>query len=172
VLGEPPILPLLISNPDNLLAVLSLLFRNFPAGKSFIRFGMKSMKPAQQAFWQGDLEAGVHLFANGVLGESGFEQLPPQEKAAVMDNASALKAELLGPGFPEFPKAAAEKLNIPTLLVYGERSPYFFHAISDKLFRILPKVEKVIIPNASHRIHADNATVYNQKVLAFLARYN
>jgi non-heme chloroperoxidase len=89
-----------------------------------------------------------------------------------MDNTSALKAELLGPGFPEFPKAAAEKLNIPTLLVYGEHSPQFFHAISDKLFSILPKSEQVVIPIASHRIHADNATVYNQKVLAFLARYN
>ena len=80
VLGEPPILPLLISNPDNPLAVLSLLFRNFPAGKSFIKFGMKSMKPAQQAFRQGNLEAGVHLFANGVLGESGFEQLSLKKK--------------------------------------------------------------------------------------------
>jgi pimeloyl-ACP methyl ester carboxylesterase len=172
VLGEPPVLPLLLSDSDNPLEVLKLLMTDFKTGKSFIRFGMKSMKPAQQAFRKGNVEEGVRLFTSGVLGEGGFEQMPAEEKATVMDNAPALQAELLGPGFPPFPKESIMKLIIPTLLVYGEGSPRFFHAISDKLSALLPVSEKVVIPDASHEIHGDNPHAYNEAVLEFLSRHN
>lgn len=172
VLGEPPILPLLISNPDNPLQMLSLLLRDFSTGKSFLRFGMKSINPAKEAFRKGNLQEGVHLFVKGVIGEEEFEKLPAEAMAVFMDNGPALQAELLAPRFPSFPEEAAKWLNIPTLLAYGEQSPQFFHAISDKLLKILPRREKVIIPDASHDIHEDNPDVYNEIVLDFLDRYN
>lgn len=119
VLGEPPIISLIIKNPDNPLHILSLFLRDFSTGISFLKFGIKAMKSAQRAFKKGDLKEGVRLFANGVLSDRGFEKLPKEIKDDIMENSKALKAELLGEGFPEFNKKAATNLNVPILLLKG-----------------------------------------------------
>lgn len=169
VLGEPPVLPIL-ADPDNPLSVLKLLFRNWQVGKTFIKFGMKHIEPAKRAFLKNDMEGAIRLFGTGVLGEAGFDKMSPRAREAVMQNAPALKAELLGPGFFPFPSEAAKGLDIPTLFIYGERSPLFFHTISDKLMQLLPKAEKVIIPDASHNMHLENAEAYNRVVMEFLGK--
>jgi len=173
VLGEPPVIPLLVSNVDNPLQVLSLLVRDFSTGKSFLKFGTKAMNPAKKQLGKGNIEEGIRLFGNGVLGEGSFEQLPEEAKANIMDNATAFKAELLGPGFPErFPEKEVSELQVPTLLVYGEKSPKFFHSISDKLYKLLPNGQRVFINDASHDMHEGNPEAYNEEVLEFLLRYN
>jgi non-heme chloroperoxidase len=172
VLGEPPVLPLLVSNPDNPFQLLSLFIRDFSKAKLFMKFGLKYMKPAQNALKENKLEEGVRLFANGALGEAGFDNLSPELKATLLDNSQSLKVELLGAGFPAFPKDKAREMTIPALFVYGENSPGLFHAISDILLELLPNCEKVVIPGASHLIHCQNAAVYNKRVLEFLSKSN
>lgn len=173
VLGEPPVIPLLLSDVNNPFQALSLIVRDFSTGISFLKFGIKSMNPAKKQLSKGNINEGLRLFANGVLGESGYDQLPEDVKAIMMDNALALKAELLGPGFPdEFPKKEARILQVPTLLVYAEKSPKFFHSISDKLFKLLPNGQQVFIADASHDMHEENPEVYNEKVLEFLLKHN
>ena len=172
VLGEPPVLPLLVSDPDNPIQLLSLLLRDFSRAKLFLKFGLKYMKPAQNALKKDKLEEGVRIFANGALGEGGYDNLSSELKETVMENSQSLKVELLGAGFPAFPIKKAREMTIPTLLVYGENSPALFHAISDLLFELLPNCEKVVIPGASHLIHCQNPAVYNSKVQEFLSKYN
>lgn len=172
VLGEPPVLPLLAENPDNPLHLASLIMKSPSTAIKFISFGVRSIKPAQGALRRGDLEKGVQSFVNGVLGKGGFEQLPSSARATMMDNAQALKAELLGPGFDRFPVEDARRCSIPTLLVYGDRSPGFFRSISDRLMSILPSAQRVTIPNASHSMHRDNPDAYNKIVLEFLRKYD
>jgi non-heme chloroperoxidase len=173
VLGEPPVIPLLLTDVNNPFQALSLFVRDFSTGKSILKFGIQSMNPAKKQLRKGNTKEGVRLFANGVLGEGGYEQLPEDVKAAIMDNATALKAELLGPGFPDqFPKKEANHLQVPTLLVYAEKSLKFFHSISDKLFELLPNVQRVFIADASHNMHEENPEAYNEKVLEFLLKHN
>lgn len=172
VLNEPPVLPLLVSNPDNPLQLLSLFIRDFSTAKHFMKFGLKHMKPAMKALKNNQLEEGVRLFVSGVLGEGGYEKLSDEVKSTFMDNAAALKVELLGPGFPPFPKEEASRLTIPTLFVYGENSPKFLHSISDLLLKLLSNSEKVIIPNSSHLTHGENPNDYNERVIEFLAKHN
>jgi pimeloyl-ACP methyl ester carboxylesterase len=172
VLNEPPVLPLLVSNPDNPFQLLSLFIRDFSTAKSFMNFGLNHMKPAMKALKNNDMEKGVRLFADGALGKGRYEKISEEAKATFMDNGPALKAELLGPGFPQFPTDKAKLLATPTLFVYGEYSPKFLYTISDMLLKILPNTEKVVIPNASHLTHGENPNVYNEKVLEFLSRYN
>jgi len=171
VLGEPPILPLLVSNPENPLNILSLFIRDFPTAKSFMKFALNHMKPAMKALKNNQLEEGIRLFASGVMGDSNFGKLTDEKLASLMDNAQELKVELLGAGFPPFPKAEAKKINVPSLLVYGENSPKFFHSISDLLMKILPNCNKVIVPGVSHLIHRENPDYYNKKVLEFLTSH-
>lgn len=172
VLGEPPVIPLLVSNLDNPVHILSLLIKDWKTGKSFLNFGMKAMFPAKKQFRKGNLEDGVRLFANGVLGAGGFENLPEASKEKLLDNAQALKLELLRPDYPEISKRDYSTLQVPVLLVCGERSPTFFCSISNKLHKLLPKSEKVEIPDVSHNMHMVNPESYNQKVLEFLIKHN
>lgn len=81
VLGEPPVIPLLVSNVDNSLHALSLLLRDFSAGKSFLKFGMQAKDPAKEQLGKGNIKEGVRLFADGVFGKGAYEQLPDQIKA-------------------------------------------------------------------------------------------
>ncbi|MBI3006499.1 MAG: alpha/beta hydrolase [Ignavibacteriales bacterium] len=172
VLGEPPVLPLLAENPDNPLHMVSLLTTSPLTAIRFMKFGLKAIKPAREAFRQGNLEEGVKLFANGVLGEGGFDRLPPTARGVFMDNAKALMTELLGPGFSLFPVEEAKNCRIPVLFLYGEKSPKFFHDISHRLSKILQKTEASVISNASHSMHRDNPGEYNEKVLDFLSRHS
>jgi pimeloyl-ACP methyl ester carboxylesterase len=172
VLNEPPVLTLLVSNPDNPFQILAVFMRDFSTGKSFMNFGLNHMKPATKALKNDEMEKGVRLFAEGALGNGEYEEIPDEVKAIFMDNAAALKAELLGPGFPQFPKDKARLLATPSLLVYGEHSPKFLCTISDLLLKILPHSEKVIIPNASHLTHRQNPNAYNRNALEFLSKYN
>jgi non-heme chloroperoxidase len=170
VLNEPPVLTLLVSNPDNPVQILSLFMRDLSTAKSFMNFGLRHMKPAAKALKNDEMEKGVRLFAEGALGNSNYEEISDEVKAIFLDNAPALKAELLGPGFPQFPKDKAKLMATPTLFVYGEYSPKFLRTISDELFKVLPHSEKVVIPNASHLTHGQNPTAYNRKVLEFLLK--
>jgi non-heme chloroperoxidase len=172
VLAEPPIIPLIVSNENNPMSILKFVLRDFSSGKSFLRFGIRALNPAKKELKRGNMTEGVRLFANGVLGEGGFENLPEEAQKKLTDNAVALREELLGPGFPDLPKEKLSRLDIPVLLVYGEKSPRFFHAISDRLYNIIPDCEKTLIRNASHDSHLGNPSLYNEKVLEFLSRFN
>ncbi len=172
VLNEPPVLPLLVSNPDNPFRVFSLFLKDYSTARSFMNFGLKHMKPAMKALKANQFEEGVRLFADGALGEGRFEKIPIDARSTFMDNSAALKAELLGPGFPPFPLREAHKLSIPVLLVYGQKSPKFLSSISDMLLKILPNSEKIIIPGASHLTHGENPAEYNKSVSAFLLKHN
>jgi pimeloyl-ACP methyl ester carboxylesterase len=159
-------------NPDNPLQIFSLFVRDFSTAKSFMKFGLKHMKPAMKALKADQFEKGVRLFADGALGEGRYDKISEGAKSTFMDNSAALKAELLGPGFPPFPVDEARRLSIRILFVYGQKSPKFLCSISDLLLKILPKSEKVIIPNASHLTHGENPVEYNKTVLEFLSKQN
>lgn len=172
VLNEPPVLPLLVSNPNNPLQIFSLFVKDFSTARSFMEFGLKHMKPAMKALKDDKFEKGVRLFADGVLGDGRYDKISKDARSTFMDNSAALKAELLGPGFPPFPIDLASQLSIPIQFVLGQKSPKFLWSICDMLLKILPNSEKVIIPNASHLTHGENPVEYNKAVLEFLAKQN
>jgi non-heme chloroperoxidase len=93
VLGEPPAVPLLITNPANPLHLLWLLMRDPRTAVVVLRFVLGTIRPTQKALRRDDLESAVRRFVAGVLGEGGYEQLPPPAKTMIRDNAEALKGE-------------------------------------------------------------------------------
>jgi pimeloyl-ACP methyl ester carboxylesterase len=57
---------------------------------------------------------------------------------------------------------------MPTLIVRGDSSPTFLHAMMDLLAACLPSAEQAIIPNASHTMFVDNPSAFNAALLPFL----
>lgn len=55
------------------------------------------------------------------------------------------------------------------LLAEGAESPRVFTRLHDHLESILPDVQRLEIPYASHLMHEDNEPVFNRAVLEFLS---
>jgi non-heme chloroperoxidase len=157
-LGEPPVMPLLKMTPegDALLAT----------------FITTSIMPSGEAFKKGNDAEGVRRFVNGVLGEGSYAKLPPHVRKRMMDNAKELKGERSSQDFfPPITCGDVQKVKAPTLLLDGELSPKMFHLINDMLDHCLPNKERAVIPGASHGLEYENPQAFNERVLAFIARY-
>jgi pimeloyl-ACP methyl ester carboxylesterase len=166
---EPPVLPLFVSNQPKPYQIMKLLVTRPRSGTALVKFFGTGMGPAIGAFKKGDLDAGVRIFARGVLGADVFEALPAEVKEAMHANGKALSAELLGAGFPAFTGADARRIKTPTLLVTGEKSPALLRRLTDRLEELLPNTQRVDIRGASHVMHYEQPAAVNRAVLDFIA---
>jgi non-heme chloroperoxidase len=160
VLGEPPLLPWLARLPGG--AALLTTFMTTAFG------------PAGHAFEQGDAQAGVELFIDGVLGPGAFNRLPSTVRSSMLQNAASMRMETTTAPERYFSAVSPEdvgRLQVPVLLVQGQVSPAMFGLITDELARCLPHAKRATIPAASHSIHSMNPQAYNETVLAFLAKH-
>lgn len=159
VLGEPPLFPWLRESGDG-----TVLFDGFTAG---------AWDPADRARRRGETEAMVRLFIDGVIGPGTFERIPPPDRAAMLENAPELAAELQSQAVSLYPTLTCDdvsRIDVPVLLLNGEVSPRLFGIVQDMLAACLPAVERRTIPNASHGMQSGNPGAYNETVFAFLGR--
>jgi pimeloyl-ACP methyl ester carboxylesterase len=86
------------------------------------------------------------------------------------DNLRTLREQVLGVGFPPLSDDDVRGVRVPVLLVTGELSPPLFLRLTDRLEELLPRVERVEIPEASHAMHEENAAAVNDAIVRFLGR--
>jgi pimeloyl-ACP methyl ester carboxylesterase len=170
VLEEPPVVSLFASTPPRPTELLRLLATRPRTAIALVRFAAGAMVPAQKAFARGENEKAMRLFLVGVLGAEGYERLPEASKQMMRENLGSARAQLLGAGFPPLDDDQVRSVRVPTLLLTGEHSPPFFLRLTDRLEELLPTVERVQIPHASHIMHEENAPAVNEAILAFLRR--
>jgi non-heme chloroperoxidase len=157
VLGEPPLMPWLLYLPDGAARAEA--------------FERDAWIPARQALAAGDDARGVGLFLDAVMGRPAFARLSPAARAALLDNAPALRAETASADyFPPFTPADARQIAAPALVLEAAYSPLLFHMIAATLAANLPHCMRDIIPTAPHAMHLGNPEAYNRVVLEFLAR--
>jgi pimeloyl-ACP methyl ester carboxylesterase len=148
------------------------LLKTTPEGDALLTAAIARSIATSEAFKQGNDEAGVRRFVNGVLGEGSYEKLPPPVLKRLMDNAQELKGETSSRDlFPPTTCEDVQKVKAPTLLLDGERSPKTFRLINDRLEHCLPNAERATIPAASHQMEVENPQAFNEKVLAFIAKH-
>jgi len=171
VLEEPPLLPLVLgsgSRPRPDVLARSLVHRP-RATLAVLAFGMRVFAPIAWAYRRGDTERAWQTFARGVLGADAFARLSRQRVQQMRENAAALQAELRA-GFPPVSEAAIRAVRAPPLLLTGEKSPTIEVALDAWLASLLPEVEPLQVPGASHFMHEENASFVNDAILGFLAR--
>lgn len=169
VLLEPPVLSLFVSTPPRPAELLRTLRTHPRTALAILRFGGGAVAPAQRAFRRGDDEAGMRAFAQGVLGKTFFERLQPDELDESRGNLRAVRAQLLGAGFPPLRDAEVRALQVPILLVHGEESPAILLRLTERLAELLPGAARCGIPGASHRMQIDAPEAVNCAILDFLA---
>lgn len=157
VLGEPPLFP---------------WPRATPTGEALLAaFQNDVWERARHTCQRGELEAGMRIFIDGVVGEGAFDQCPAPVQAEIMDNAAEMVVELETPPDAVYSTLSREDVrgvSMPTLLLSGEVSPPLFRDVIDQLAAVMPQAERVMIPGASHDL-GDPAT-FTETVLAFLAK--
>ena len=128
-------------------------------------------EPASKAFKAGDDKGAMRVFVDGMSGTRGFDNLPPERVAAIMQNARAIKAIAISSDLqPDLPQEKVERLNLPVLIITGENTIKIHKLVNEELARILPQAERAIIPKAGHGSARENPQAFNETVLEFLAR--
>ncbi len=110
-------------------------------------------------------EEKVRIVLEGLRGEQSISDL-------LYENRSELRSLMLhpDPNIPPMGHEAVRRMPMPVLLVTGERSPAFLLRITDRLEELLPIVERVEIPEASHLMQVENAAAFNEAIIGFLGR--
>ena len=128
--------------------------------------------PAAAAFKAGDDEGAMRIFVDGFAGRPTFDKLPPERRAAAVQNSRFFKAATSAADpFPNLSKDKVRRLSVPILIVTGENTLRILKLINEELARLLPKAERVTIPNAGHGSARENPQAFNEAVLSFLAKH-
>jgi non-heme chloroperoxidase len=166
------------SHPD---MVVSLALNEPPAAGMLVgtdngaetlkEFAMK-LAPAREALKIGDTTNGIPLFVDGVGGSGAYDRRSAADKNMNSDNAASYLADAK----TKRPRAAftcdmAKAISVPVLLSNGERSQNFFFRINDQLEACLPNSERIVVAGSSHTVPSENSDVYDEAVLAFLAKH-
>jgi pimeloyl-ACP methyl ester carboxylesterase len=169
--GEPPVVPLFVSNQPKPRELLKLFLTRPRSGAALMKFFGSVVGPATKAFNRGDLEGGVRTFTRGILGADVYESLPTEIRDAFQANGTTLRASLTGAGFPTFTEDDARRIATPTLLISGQKSPALMRRLTDRLQELVPNAERVDISGASHLMHYEKPSPVNTAVLDFIARH-
>ena len=168
VIAEEPIFaPALVRNPKNPLELLALMFRNFRAGKSFARLGMKGIDPTFKSLAKGDTESAQRTFIDGVTeGKKTPQTLDELTKQQLADNIAALAGE--DPFINNLKLADTKQIACKVLLIDGSDSPYVFRFINEQLEKNIPNVKRITIQHAAHWIHIDKPNEFETLVANFI----
>jgi pimeloyl-ACP methyl ester carboxylesterase len=171
VLEEPPVLPLFVSFPPRSGELLRVFATRPRTAIAIMRFVLGTVMPTTRAFRRGENEKALKTFLLGVLGRQTFGYLSEESLQGFRDNVSTLRAGMLhNIGFPPLSDADVRGVRIPVLLVTGDRSPTVLLRMTDRLEELLPIVQRVEIPEASHIMHEENAPAVNEAICEFLGR--
>jgi pimeloyl-ACP methyl ester carboxylesterase len=174
VLEEPAALTLFVpSIPPRLADLLHLIATRPRAAIALFRFMLGAMIPAQKAFKRGEEDKGLWILVRGLMGKRPFEQISEEVREQLYENRNEVRALMLDPE-PESPPLGDEAvrgIRAPVLLVTGELSPAVALRITDRLEELLPIVERVEVPGASHLMHVENAAATNEAIIGFLGRH-
>jgi pimeloyl-ACP methyl ester carboxylesterase len=169
---EPPAFPLLgVSLPPKPPQLLRLLLQDPAVAIAFVRFGVAGIGPATRAFHRGDDLAGLRAFMRANLGEAAFDHVSAARFDVALQNVAPVKAQLRS-GFPPITADEVRGIHIPTLLVSGGNSNAVLRGVTQRLQQLLPDVERLEIPGASHNMMESHPREFNDGVLGFVDKHS
>jgi pimeloyl-ACP methyl ester carboxylesterase len=147
--------------------------RNSPNGAAAYKDFMTTVwEPAKAAFQTGDDEGAMRILVDAFAGAGRFDKLPPEARAAAMQNSRFFRANTSSSEpFPNLSKAKVRRLRIPVLIITGENTIKLHKLVNEELARLLPKAEQATIPKAGHGSPRENPQAFNDAVLKFLANH-
>jgi non-heme chloroperoxidase len=148
--------------------------RDDPQGEAlYRRFMISIWEPAAAAFKAGDDQGAMRILVDGFAGAGRFDGLPPEARAVAMQNSRFFKAATSSADpFPAVSKGKVRRLDMPVLIVTGENTLRLHKFVNEELARLLPKAERVTIPQAGHGSARENPQAFNAAVTKFLENHS
>jgi len=132
-------------------------------------FYQNALAPAAQNFTENKPEDAIRSFVGGVMGDTAYFDTVPQVMRDIwMQNTAETEGSSITDGFTPISPDEVARLEIPVLLIHGEKSPNLFIKIIDTLHARLPNSTLYELPNASHGLQLENPKEFNKAVLQFL----
>ncbi|MFW2383046.1 MAG: alpha/beta fold hydrolase, partial [Acidimicrobiales bacterium] len=166
VLIEPPVVPLFLSDPPKPKEILHVLVTKPTLGFALLKFGATGIVPATKAASKNDMDKAIQIFGRAALGKDSFDGLSKSRWEQVL--ANNIRAEYLSDSFGPLSVDDVRSIRTPTLLVSGQDSPRLWPMLVDYVDELLPNSQAIAVPDASHIVHEDNPTVFNEHLLEFL----
>jgi non-heme chloroperoxidase len=165
---EPAVSTLLVENAKSKVQMLSLLLHSPSVASSARRFQSRSLHPSLKALDAGQFEKATELNVDGVEDQPGtFRSFPEDVRTMMVDNARTIGE--LRTHFPPF-KSQIGKIKCKTLVINGEHSPIWLRRIGELFASNLPNSERIMIADARHFPHMENASKFNQRILEFISK--
>jgi pimeloyl-ACP methyl ester carboxylesterase len=158
VLAEPPVLRWAL---------------DLPGGPGLVnRFLTDAFIPAGEAFRAGDPTRAMALLTDVFLGPGTFARFPEPLQRKVMRGSRDWAAQTMSTiPFAELAREAVRAIDAPALLLSGARTIPLHALVDDELERLLPNCERVMIPDATHDLWADQPELCRAATLEFLAKH-
>lgn len=157
VLAEPPVLRWALDHPTGRV--------------EFDRFLGEAFRPAGELFRAGEPERAMELLTDAFLGRGTFAAFPDALRRKVMRSSRDWAAQTMsGAPFPELSRDAVRAIDKPVLMLSGDRTIPMHALVDDELERLLPNVERVVVPDATHDLWADQPEACRRHALEFLRR--
>jgi pimeloyl-ACP methyl ester carboxylesterase len=112
-------------------------------------------------------EAAVRHFIDFVSGPGFFDSTTASVRQSMLDNEPTLGLR------PNAPLTCADtgSLEVPVLVILGERSPPHIGRLLGALLECLREETTATIPGASHGIHYEQPGAFNRRVFDFIAEH-
>jgi pimeloyl-ACP methyl ester carboxylesterase len=133
-------------------------------------FVSQTFGPVVEAFKNNKDTQAVKALIAGVMGDSlYFSRLPQKNREIMTTNTVELKGISSGQNiFTPVTCDELKKINVPVLLLKGDRTPVIFSVVIDELNRCLSNREIATLKNTSHGLEYENPAEFNKTVLGFI----
>jgi pimeloyl-ACP methyl ester carboxylesterase len=115
---------------------------------------------------RGDPRRGAQELVDALNGPGAWSRLLQSRQQIMLDNITTALHDVRKP----VPREVFSAFSMPTLFLTGEKSPSQYALFYDELRKLRNFGPTVVIPAAAHLMHIDNATAFNEAVLAFVER--
>jgi pimeloyl-ACP methyl ester carboxylesterase len=143
-----------------------------PEGKAlFDEFMDNIWKPVGDAFRRGEKEQALRLTLNYFAGPGVFDQIPQVQRDILMSNIQEWQALTMSrDANPPLSRESVRRIKAPVFMLSGGQTMNILKFVDSELQPLLAKVERVVIPNATHEMWSEQPEACRRAVLAFLAR--
>ena len=169
VLVEPPAFTMYVSDPPKPTEMLKLFLSRPRIAAALVKLWVGGLGPATTAMKNNNKDKAMEAFGQAVLGTQTYLRLSDERKEQVRNNL--IKAEFLGSGFPPLDTKELPRVDIPTLLLSGDKSHRLFGLLLNRLRALIPNSERKVISDASHIVHEDNTVDFTAAVHAFIGSH-
>ena len=113
------------------------------------------------------IDTGLEFFVDDVAGAGTWKRFTDERRQAIRDNAWTIAGQLSDTATISCADVGA--LKMPVMLVVGEKTTRQFMQIVEATHKCIPTAEHVVVANAGHGMHRDNAAAFDAAVLKFFS---